>query len=150
MAWSFPTFFSFMSLPFGTPATSEGPAQFAYSGKSLDFANTGKIVIVMLSGFKHRQVLCSNPLVACVNLLRLTFFPWYCLQLLHASYVSSVKSNSSEPTRLLCPWDSPGKNTGVDAMPSSRDQTHLSLPPVLSAEFFTTSTTWEVPKENKC
>jgi len=24
-----------------------------------------------------------------------------------------VKSNSLQPTRPLCPWDSPGKNTGV-------------------------------------
>jgi len=63
MARSFPTFFSFISLPFGTSATSEGPAQFAYSGKSLDFTNIGKIVIVTLSGFKHRRVLCSNPLI---------------------------------------------------------------------------------------
>ena len=35
-----------------------------------------------------------------------------------ARQVTSVLSNSSqpyglEPTRLLCPWDSPGKNTGV-------------------------------------
>ena len=36
------------------------------------------------------------------------------------------------PTRLLCPWDSPGKNTGGVAMPSSRgsswprDRTHIS------------------------
>ena len=33
-------------------------------------------------------------------------------------YVASVVSNSvrphrPQPTRLLCPWDSPGKNTGV-------------------------------------
>ena len=25
-----------------------------------------------------------------------------------------------QPARLLCPWDSPGKSTGVGAMPSSR------------------------------
>ena len=114
MARSFPTFFSFISLPFGTPATSEGPAQFAYSGKSLDFANIGEIVIVMLSGFKHRQVLSSKPLGCLFKLAEThSFFPWYCLKLLHASYVSSVMSNSSEPTRFLCPLDSPGKNTGV-------------------------------------
>jgi len=110
MARSFPTFFSFISLPFGTSATSEGPAQFAYSGKSLDFTNIGKIVIVTLSGFKHRRVLCSNPLLLAETQ---SFFPWYCLKLLHASYVSSVMSNSSAPTRFLCPLDSPGKNTGV-------------------------------------
>ena len=73
MAWSFPTFFSFMSLPFGTPATSEGPAQFAYGGESLDFASTGKIVIEMPSGFKHRQVLCANPL-GCLRRLAETHF----------------------------------------------------------------------------
>ena len=26
-----------------------------------------------------------------------------------------------QPTRLLCPWNSPGKNTGVFAIPFSRD-----------------------------
>ena len=37
----------------------------------------------------------------------------------HACYVASVLSDSVQPyglwaTSLLCPWDSPGKNTGVD------------------------------------
>ena len=27
--------------------------------------------------------------------------------------VSALQSRALEPTRLLCPWDSPGKNTGV-------------------------------------
>ena len=26
---------------------------------------------------------------------------------------NSVRSHRQQPTRLLCPWDSPGKNTGV-------------------------------------
>ena len=35
-------------------------------------------------------------------------------QLLFASVVSdSVRPHRRHPTRLLCPWDSPGKNTGV-------------------------------------
>ena len=38
--------------------------------------------------------------------------------MLHACYVTSVMSisvqpNVLQPARLLCPWDSPGKNTGV-------------------------------------
>ena len=42
-----------------------------------------------------------------------------------ACSVASVMSDSLrpyalKPTRLLCPWDSPGKNTGLDFMPSSR------------------------------
>ena len=36
------------------------------------------------------------------------------LLLLVASVVSdSVRPHRRQPTRLLCPWDSPGKNTGV-------------------------------------
>ena len=42
-----------------------------------------------------------------------------CYISMHACYVTSVMSNSLGPyklqsTRLLCPWDSPGKNTGVN------------------------------------
>ena len=31
----------------------------------------------------------------------------------HFSCVDSVRPHRRQPTRLLCPWDSPGKNTGV-------------------------------------
>ena len=52
--------------------------------------------------------------------------------------------------RLLCPWDSPGKNTGVDChallqgiFPTQvRNLSPLCLPHLGS--FFITSTTWEV------
>ena len=41
---------------------------------------------------------------------------------MRACSVASVTSNSLQscglkPTRLLCPWDSPGKNTGVSGLP---------------------------------
>ena len=29
------------------------------------------------------------------------------------SLSDSVRPHRQQPTRLLCPWDSPGKNTGV-------------------------------------
>ena len=49
------------------------------------------------------------------------------------------------PTRLLCPWDSPDKNTGVGCMPSSRgssqprDGTQISRTQVshIAGKFFT-------------
>ena len=47
--------------------------------------------------------------------------------------------------RLLCPWDSPGKNTGVGCMPSSRgssrlrDWTHVSMSPAWQADFLSLS-----------
>ena len=57
------------------------------------------------------------------------------------------------PTRLLCPWDSPSKNTGVGfhsllqrIFPTQGSNLHLSLAsPALASGFFTTSTTWEAP-----
>ena len=36
------------------------------------------------------------------------------------------------PTRLLCPWDFPGKNTGV-MLPTSGDLPHLGIQPVCPA-----------------
>ena len=32
----------------------------------------------------------------------------------------SLPSHGLQPAKLLCPWDSPGKNTGLGCMPSSR------------------------------
>ena len=53
------------------------------------------------------------------------------------------------PARL-CPWDSPGKNTGVGCFallqgifPMQGLNPHLSASPALAGRFFTTSTTWE-------
>ena len=36
------------------------------------------------------------------------------LLLSHFSLSDSVQPHRRQPTRLPCPWDSPGKNTGVD------------------------------------
>ena len=50
-----------------------------------------------------------------------TFSYFWCLNditlllllLSHFSQADSVRPHRRQPTRLLCPWDSPGKNTGV-------------------------------------
>ena len=54
---------------------------------------------------------------------------WGCMQ---ACQVTSVISNSllpygPKPSRLLCPWDSPGKNTGVDVVPTDFLLWHIFL-----------------------
>ena len=47
----------------------------------------------------------------------------------------------AQPARLLCPWDSPGKNTGVGCHALLQGIEAVSLmSPSLAGEFFTTST----------
>ena len=42
------------------------------------------------------------------------YYYYYCYYYYVASVVSeSVRPHRQQPTRLLCPWDSPGKNNGV-------------------------------------
>ena len=67
-----------------------------------------------------------------------------------------------EPTRLLCPWDSPGKNTRVGChFPSPGDLPNPGMEPMslmspaLAGKFFTTSATWDTlcgsaGKESAC
>ena len=74
-----------------------------------------------------------------------------------ACWVTSVMSNSVRPhglqiARLLCPWDSPGKKTGVGCHALLQgifltQESNLCLLhiPALAGRFFTTSTTWEAP-----
>ena len=59
----------------------------------------------------------------------------------------SLVTYAPEPTRLLWPWDSPGKNTGVGHQPSSRgsspsrSHTRSLMPPARADWFFTTNLT---------
>ena len=66
----------------------------------------------------------------------------------------SVVSDSLRPhglqlSRLLCPWDFPGKNTGVGLLfPPPGDLPDSGIKPTspaLASRFFTTSATWEAP-----
>ena len=54
------------------------------------------------------------------------------------------------PARFLCPWDSPGKNTGVNChvllqgiFPTQGSNLCLSMSPAQAGEFFTTRGIWE-------
>ena len=76
------------------------------------------------------------------------------LNAVRAYCVPSVVSHSLRlyglwPTRLLCPWGCPGKNTGVSYHSLLQEifltqglNMHFLSPP-LTGEFFTTSATWE-------
>ena len=74
---------------------------------------------------------------------------------MYACEIISVMSDSLQPyglspTRLLCLWDSPGKNTGVGyqaflegIFPTQGLNPNLLMSPALRGGFFTTSNTWE-------
>ena len=76
------------------------------------------------------------------------------LSTVHACYVASVVSDALRPyglypSRLFCPWDSPGKNAGVgchdllqETLPTQRLNPHL-ISPALAGRFFTTNATWK-------
>ena len=53
-----------------------------------------------------------------------------------------------KPTRLLCPWDSPGKNTRVgcyallqEILPTQESNSKMLMSPMLAGGFFTSSAT---------
>ena len=58
----------------------------------------------------------------------------------------SVRPHRRQPTRLPCPWDFPGKNTGVGChflLPNPGTEPSSLTPPALAGGFLTTSITWE-------
>ena len=61
-----------------------------------------------------------------------------------------MRPHGLKPTRLLCPWDSPGNNTGVGARPSPGDLPDPGIEPAspespaLAGGF--SSATWEAPR----
>ena len=62
----------------------------------------------------------------------------------------SLRPRGLHPTRLLCPWDSPGKNTAASChallqgiFPTQGLNPRLLHLPALAGGFFTTSATWE-------
>ena len=74
----------------------------------------------------------------------ITSYDWGAVQCQVASVMSdSVRPRGLQPARLLCPWDSPGKNTGVVPFPSPGDLPDPGIKPTapaLAGGFFTPST----------
>ena len=73
----------------------------------------------------------------------------YVCVLSRSAVSNSLQPHGLQPTRLLSPWDSPGKNTGVGCLPFSagssrpRDQTWVSF---IADGFFTLRATREARK----
>ena len=92
------------------------------------------------------SLICCSPWVA-KSQTRLS--DWTELKLLQ-SCLTLLRHYGLHPTSLLCPWDSPGKNTGVGCcfilqgiFPNRGSNLCLFMSPSLAGEFFTCSTSWE-------
>ena len=69
----------------------------------------------------------------------------------HFSHVPLSATPWTVPARLLCPWDSPGNNTGVvhhDLLQRIflTQGSNTLTSPALASSFFTSSATWEAQK----
>ena len=107
------------------------------------------------SQFYPRAFLIACLLCVCVCVLVCIYSHMQCMSIIlctpsHFSHIQLfVTLWTVTLPRFLCPWDSPGKNTG-SGLPFPTPGA-LSNPgikpasPALAGEFFTTSTTWEAP-----
>ena len=69
------------------------------------------------------------------------------------SHFSCVQHFVTLWTVVLCPWDSPGKDTWVGCcalLQGGGIKTASPMSPALAGGFFTTSTTWEAPQWFRC
>ena len=88
-----------------------------------------KIVIIYMCVYTHTHVCVCVCVVSCVQLFATLW---------------SVASSSLQPIRLLSPWNSPGKNTGVgcdaplQGFSSPRDWIDISCISCIAGGFFTT------------
>ena len=127
---------------------SAGPPKFQH----LNFCSTKPLI-----SFADLKCVWSFFLIKLLEIMRkgqvqieqhLEFSPAFFVGsvLLHVlSRFSRVLLHGLQPARLLCPWDSPGKNTGagghfpLQGSSWPRGLLHLSA---LAGGFFTTSATW--------
>ena len=72
----------------------------------------------------------------------------------HFCRVQLIATHGLQPSRLHCSWNSPGRNTGMGCRALLQEifPTHGSAPlflmsPALVGRFFTTTATWEAPRE---
>ena len=80
-----------------------------------------------------------------------------CCAVLSCSIVADpLRTHGRQPTRLLCPWDSPGKNTEVGChallqgiFPTQGSNLRL-MSSALAGKFFTSSAIWETLLNGCC
>ena len=123
---------------------------------SLSIANSQSLLKLM----SMESVTPSNHLILCASgnteLKSFQTHIFICMQLYACLLSHFSRAGLSAtlwlPTRLSCPWDSQGKNTGVGCHTllqgiflTQGQNTHFFLSPALVGGFFTTSATWFSP-----
>ena len=81
----------------------------------------------------------------------------HCESVSHSVMSISLQPHGLQPTRLLCPWDSPGKNAGVGShsflqgiFPTGIFSTGIEpVSPALTGRFFTIWATRKAPYESQ-
>ena len=71
-----------------------------------------RLVYIVWNLHFNQNLMNLSTLHSSVNSFTSLFFSIGCL-LSHFSHVRVYMTTRTIPTRILCPWDSPGKNTGV-------------------------------------
>ena len=64
------------------------------------------------------DIFCEQVFLHCFHFLKVCFSGFYSFFPLYSKFLSSfsqsLQLHELQSTRLVCPWDSPGKNSGVD------------------------------------
>ena len=97
-----------------------------------------------------RQIQNSSLFSASFFYFLLITGSWMCMLAKSFQVVSdSLGPYGQQPTRLLCPWNSPGKNTGMGChvffqwmVPIQGSNPESLTSPALAGGFFTSSATW--------
>ena len=124
---------SLVPLPFLKPAWTSGISQFTYCwGLAWKFLSITLLACAAAAAAKSLQscpTLCDDE-CSCVVVwtffgiaflwdwnenwpLPVAFYCCCCCCCISSVMSDSVRPHRQQPTRLPCPWDSPGKNTGV-------------------------------------
>ena len=92
-----------------------------------------------------------------IGRLGLTYIRCVCAWSIASVVSDSLWPYGLKPTIVLCPWESPGKNTEVDChaflqeiFPTQGLKLHLLMSPASAGGFFTAIATWEAPYIHYC
>ena len=134
-----------LSHPYMTTGKTTALTTQTFVGKVMSLILICKYCMILCNVVEHPQI--GDLWVPAVNPPGILRDDYTCMCV--ASVLpNSLQRSGLKPSKPLCPWNSPGKNTGVDCplagdLPDSRIKSEFCMSPALGGWFFTTSTTWK-------